>query len=634
MGAHWYYQIQNQVIGPVKASELKRLAHEGSITPSTLLRRGEDREWMAAVRIEGLFQPTEEAEIVDEAEPAEWFFSQEGRRLGPVPLGALRRLAESGRLRPEELVWKEGMAGWQSVGQVPGILVRTPAASTSGLSTTKNSTAIPRSHSWLVRFGAAALLLCGLLGTWLVIRARTAKDQRPVASIRQAPASNGAPGMNPGLIGPLRRPPFGQLPTGIPTATFRDPAPLLGEAINAVRSGQLPRAIGLLDRYLADPAAKDREKASALRRELALSTSANDAGQLARNLSDQELRDHLRDGARSLSENLETAELRPYYQNTLMLAFRQENARRRMVPREAIAQRPDLRQAIPDQANRAKPREPDLAENGNPAARRSLLEAERALERKPRPRGQQEQRPARDDASSPTGPVEIDQILAAPTAFRGQALVLNGLFKIGTRISEVKEPKGQVVGLSIPVARCDDRKICTGDRKVEGHELYLVLDDQVAPVLGRVFNALKLKPSVKPTFRAILAVSVREIPGGNGPVDAMVINSLEILGMCDYLRVARHEYNQAFRVVEVRATGGRTHLGEGAKWVELLGGEEKFVLPIRRKFRDLQRRAATDSRNAIMESMYQRELSNVMRAADRHNAIRAMEAATWRRIMP
>jgi hypothetical protein len=113
-----------------------------------------------------------------------------------------------------------------------------------------------------------------------------------------------------------------------------------------------------------------------------------------------------------------------------------------------------------------------------------------------------------------------------------------------------------------------------------------------------------------------------------------VINSLEILGMCDYPRVARHDYNQAFRVVEVRATGGRTNFGDGAKWVELLGGEERFVLPIRRKFRDLQKRAATESRNAILEEGYQRELSNVIRAADWYNAIRAMEAANWRRIIP
>jgi hypothetical protein len=517
--AQWYYRIENQVIGPVKVPELKRLAHEGSITPSTLLRRGEGGEWIAAVRIEGLFEPTDEAGLVGEAEPAEWFFSQEGRRLGPVTLGVLRKLVESGRLRPEELLWKEGMAGWQPVGQVLGVPEKPPATFTSGHLSVKNPSAITPAHFWLAGFGVVALLLCGVLGTWIVILFGPSRDQRPVATVRQAPAPNGVPGINPREIGSLRQPPLGQSPVGVPAATVRDLVPLLGDAIDAVRSGQLPRAIGLLDRYLADPAAKDKEKAIALRRELALATSANDAGQLARNLSDQELQDHLRNGARSLAETLETAELRPYYQSTLMAAFRQENGRRRMVHREAIAQSSGSKQAIPDQANRAEPRQSDLAENRD-AARGSLFEAERKLDRNRRPRGQQDRRPPRGDASSLASSVEIDQILADPATFRGQTFILNGLFKIGTRISEVKEPRGQVVGLSIPVARSDDRKIYTEGRKVEGHDLYLVLDEQVAPVLSRVFNALGLKPSVKPAFRAILEVAVRQIPGGNGPVDA------------------------------------------------------------------------------------------------------------------
>ena len=87
-------------------------------------------------------------------------------------------------------------------------------------------------------------------------------------------------------------------------------------------------------------------------------------------------------------------------------------------------------------------------------------------------------------------------------------------------------------------------------------------------------------------------------------------------------------------MVEVNATGGQIGFGDGSKWVERLGGEEKYVQPIRRKFRELQRRSPrTHGRRYSRVST--RELNNVMRAADNLAAIQAMEIARWqRRITP
>ena len=113
-------------------------------------------------------------------------------------------------------------------------------------------------------------------------------------------------------------------------------------------------------------------------------------------------------------------------------------------------------------------------------------------------------------------------------------------------------------------------------------------------ILSRIFTELTLEPTIKPTYRTVLEISVQELPDAHGPDHLLAITSLEILGMCDYLRIARHQYDEAFRVVEVNATGGRIGFGDGSKWVERLGGEEKYVQPILRKFRELQRRIATD----------------------------------------
>ena len=53
----------------------------------------------------------------------EWYVARRGqdgnKRYGPVPLSELRQLLDSGRVRGEDLVWRDGMAGWQAADQCP-----------------------------------------------------------------------------------------------------------------------------------------------------------------------------------------------------------------------------------------------------------------------------------------------------------------------------------------------------------------------------------------------------------------------------------------------------------------------------------------------------------------------------------
>ena len=48
-----------------------------------------------------------------------WYFAREGRQQGPVSDEQIRRMAQDGSLRREDLVWKEGMAEWRPASQVP-----------------------------------------------------------------------------------------------------------------------------------------------------------------------------------------------------------------------------------------------------------------------------------------------------------------------------------------------------------------------------------------------------------------------------------------------------------------------------------------------------------------------------------
>lgn len=55
-----------------------------------------------------------------------WFYIKNGQRLGPLMAGDLKNLAEAGELVPEDLLWKEGMAGWEQARSVKGLFEARP----------------------------------------------------------------------------------------------------------------------------------------------------------------------------------------------------------------------------------------------------------------------------------------------------------------------------------------------------------------------------------------------------------------------------------------------------------------------------------------------------------------------------
>ncbi|HZK80642.1 MAG TPA: GYF domain-containing protein [Humisphaera sp.] len=58
---------------------------------------------------------------------ADWFFSKDGQQQGPVTAADLKQMAASGQLRPDDLVWKDGMAQWAKASQLKGVFA-TPGA--------------------------------------------------------------------------------------------------------------------------------------------------------------------------------------------------------------------------------------------------------------------------------------------------------------------------------------------------------------------------------------------------------------------------------------------------------------------------------------------------------------------------
>src|SRR5688572_29834560 len=60
-----------------------------------------------------------------------WYYSESGRQAGPVTAAALREMASSGRLGPQDLVWREGMGDWRPASAVPELAASLPVAAAS-----------------------------------------------------------------------------------------------------------------------------------------------------------------------------------------------------------------------------------------------------------------------------------------------------------------------------------------------------------------------------------------------------------------------------------------------------------------------------------------------------------------------
>jgi hypothetical protein len=51
-----------------------------------------------------------------------WFYAANGQQQGPFEDAQLHDLIAQGTVRPDTLVWTEGMAGWQKAAEVPGLM--------------------------------------------------------------------------------------------------------------------------------------------------------------------------------------------------------------------------------------------------------------------------------------------------------------------------------------------------------------------------------------------------------------------------------------------------------------------------------------------------------------------------------
>ena len=66
-------------------------------------------------------RPVDVSPAKENSDASEWFYNVEGKKHGPLSSGQLQALAKSGKLKPTDKVWKEGMAQWVAASTIKGL---------------------------------------------------------------------------------------------------------------------------------------------------------------------------------------------------------------------------------------------------------------------------------------------------------------------------------------------------------------------------------------------------------------------------------------------------------------------------------------------------------------------------------
>src|SRR5689334_7876144 len=84
-----------------------------------------------------------------------WYYAQQNRQLGPIPLEQLRRMLSAGHLQSQDLVWNAGMPSWvpaASVAQLADVIRPSVPNLGGGLAAAPGT----RSGAWGAPAGASA----------------------------------------------------------------------------------------------------------------------------------------------------------------------------------------------------------------------------------------------------------------------------------------------------------------------------------------------------------------------------------------------------------------------------------------------------------------------------------------------
>ena len=209
----------------------------------------------------------------------------------------------------------------------------------------------------------------------------------------------------------------------------------------------------------------------------------------------------------------------------------------------------------------------------------------------------------------------IEMIIDSPQSFEDRTITLEGLYKVATLLTRMKGSDSNPIGWSLPVGGADDRLICKADGKVVGRDRYLLLDKDLGPILFKAYDDLKFRPAARADVQ--MHADCYGPPHGRQQRQGPGYHHRRP-GDPGSLRFPpdRSQYEKAFWTVQVEPEkcSGLTMV-TGPRGPAVGRREEKFVKPIRKRLRDLQRRAIAEQGHAVVGSILQAELARSVNMA-------------------
>ncbi|MGP0066044.1 MAG: GYF domain-containing protein [Isosphaeraceae bacterium] len=168
-------RTRGRILGPLTWAQLQAQRDRGQLARFDQV--SQDRQnWIGADRVDGLFAPSNQGGprgtaapsdgsadfiILDDedasygpgptgpstADAPEWFFARGGSHQGPVPLSELQRMADTGEIDPETLVWRGGMEQWTPGSWVAELRFPARVSATPGRAESEGSPAPAGSRS-------------------------------------------------------------------------------------------------------------------------------------------------------------------------------------------------------------------------------------------------------------------------------------------------------------------------------------------------------------------------------------------------------------------------------------------------------------------------------------------------------
>ncbi len=160
MAVEWYCQLMGSELGPLNVDQLVNMVRQHQITPEDLVRRNKS-PWVAAYQVKGLFEaaakPKPQPEPTKNEEPKiervdrpfdagrdlarggsgmhtekgdgelpelptdDWYCIATGEKQGPLSFDQLQELADTGRLRDRDRVWRGSAPKWHKASEVQGL---------------------------------------------------------------------------------------------------------------------------------------------------------------------------------------------------------------------------------------------------------------------------------------------------------------------------------------------------------------------------------------------------------------------------------------------------------------------------------------------------------------------------------